>query len=62
MNYYLNERVTKKVGTSDLKEYALIEGETGMRRFLREHELKTLNKRRELIDIYKAQKEGERIG
>lgn len=61
MNYYLNERVTKKVGTSDFKEYELIEGNSSIRLFLREQEIKTLNKRQELIDIYKAQTDGEKI-
>lgn len=37
MNYYLNQRVTKKIGTDDLSNYELVKGENPVSNFLREN-------------------------
>lgn len=61
MNYYLNQRVSRKIGTEDLSNYDLVQGETNISNFLRKNQERTLAKRKELIEIFNSQQQGEQI-
>jgi len=61
MNYYLNQRVTKKIGTDDLSNYELVKGENPVSNFLRENQEQSLTKRKELIEIYNSQQKGDQL-
>lgn len=59
ISYYLNEGVTRPLGTESLDEYALFEGENPVINYLREEQIKTLEKRNELIEIYNREQKGK---
>lgn len=61
MNYYLNERVTKKIGTDDFNNLELYKGTNPLSSILRDHELRSLEKRKELIELYNRQEQGQQI-
>lgn len=61
MNYYLNRRVSRKIGNDNLQQYDLYSGNNIFSRKMREHQIQSLVKREELINIYNQEQHGNRI-
>lgn len=57
----MHGRISRKVGTDDLSHLDLVEGLNPVKRFIRENQIRSIEKRKELMDIYNAQQQGEEI-
>lgn len=61
MNYYLNKRVSKKIGTTNLEDYELYKGSNWFSSFLKYHEQLSLEKRKEMIKLYNCEQQGQQM-